>query len=84
MQLISSFFNPLWVVAVDHKYQPLRRQMHTPSVQLVLRVVEVQPLLDYLYINVIMSPQRPDDSLTPNIPNSEADVLIVHRLHIKT
>lgn len=35
VQLISSFFNPLWVVAVDHKYQPLRTQMHTPSVQLV-------------------------------------------------
>lgn len=47
-------------------------------------VIEVQQLLDHLDINEIMSPQRPDDGLTPNIPNSEADVLILHCLYIKT
>lgn len=26
VQLVSSFFDPLGVVAVDHKYQPLKRE----------------------------------------------------------
>lgn len=30
-----------------------------------------------------MLPQGPDDGLTPHIPNGEADVLVVHRLHVK-
>lgn len=85
VQLIGSFFKPLWVIAVDHKYQTLMMQTYTLSPTcLSAIVIEVQRLLDHLDINVIMSPQRPDDSLTPNIPNSEADVLVLHCLDIKT
>lgn len=85
VQLVGSFFNPLRVIAVDHKYQTLRTNTHTHTLSpscLCIRVV--QQLLDYLRANVIMPPQRPDDSLTPDIPDSEADVLILHSLHVKT
>lgn len=56
---------------------------HTQSVSLACLRVVVQQLLDYLCADVIMLPQRPDDGLTPHIPNGEADVLVVHRLHVK-
>lgn len=84
VQLLGSFFNPLRVVAVDHKYQTLRTHTHTHMLRPACVCEVVAQQLSYLRADVIMSPQRPDDSLTPDVPNGEADVLILHRLHIKT
>ena len=32
----------------------------------------------------VMAPQRSDLVLTPDVPDSEADVLVLHRLYVET
>lgn len=39
--------------------------------------------LPYLRVLVVVSPQWPDLVLAANIPDGEADVLVLHRLHVK-
>lgn len=38
----------------------------------------------YLCVLEVVSPQRSDLVLTTDIPNCEADVLVLNRLHIET
>lgn len=84
VQLISSFLNPLGVVAVHHKYQTLEKRTHVTAHVLQCRVLTGADVLQHLCVSVVMSPQGSDDSLATDVPNCKTDVSVLDRLHIKT
>ena len=81
-QLVSGFTDSLSIIGIDHEYETLR----------VLKVMTPQgpgkATRDYFELVYVSAGKKvtiflPDFVLTADIPHGEADVLVLHGLHIK-
>lgn len=85
-QLLPRLVHPLPVVAVHHKDQPwgeeraLTGSLRSPRSPSPPTASPETPTLGVLEV---MPPEGPDLVLPTHIPHGEADVLVLHRLHVE-